>query len=864
MAPTADTIFDMERRHKQGSARFFLLTAAPVLPIAALVVAATAAPKPPTKGDKPAPSAKTDAALFDSQVWPILKTSCVPCHAGSEASGGLDLTNREALLKGGESGPAVSLQDPEKSLLMRAVHYDGRQMPPQGKLPQAQIAVLSRWVRLGAPWSAQAKPVEVHHGPPQVNDEARRFWAFRAPARPTVPKVANKAWSQNPIDAFIFAKLQKNSLTPAAAADRATLLRRATFDVTGLPPTPQEVQNFVADKSPNAWAKVVDRLLASPHYGEQWGRHWLDLVRYAETNSYERDGDKPFVWRYRDYVIRSFNDDKPYDRFIREQLAGDELANSTPETLIATGYYRLGLWDDEPSDPEQARFDDLDDIVSTTGQTFLGLTVGCARCHDHKIDPFPTRDYYALVAFFRNVNRYGVRSYESVVESSLRPISSPAEQTRYKAESEVYNGKLNDLRDKMKPLEEIVRADLKGGEKDDWRYEQNRLPLVKKRAGSVLTDAQVAEYTKLSEARAELRARPPKGLEMALCVTEEGGKVPQTFVLTRGSVHAPAEEVAPGYPSVLTQPGATLAKFSEAAPTAGTTSGRRKVLANWIASPKNPLTARVMANRVWQFHFGRGIVRSTSNFGYMGTAPTHPELLDYLATELVRNNWKLKPLHRQILLSRTYQMSSKANGRALAKDPENDMFWRFDMRRLTAEEMRDSVLAVTGGVNPKMFGPSILVTLPQEVLAGQSVPGQGWGQSPPDEQRRRSVYIKVKRSLSVPVLAAFDAADTDATCPVRFATTQPTQALGMLNGAWAREQAQTMAQSIQREVGSDPSKQVKLVLWRVFQRPPTQAEVARGVKFMATAQREEKQTSEQALATFCLLSLNLNEFAYLD
>lgn len=819
-------------------------------------------PKKPAPARRDTVAASDKAAFFDKQAWPILKASCVACHAGDSPSGGLDLTRREAVLKGGASGPAVDLAKPEASLLIRAVHYDGRQMPPQGKLPQAQIETLTRWVKLGAPWSASraAAAAPVKHGPPAVNAETMRFWSFQPVKRPGVPKVKNAAWVRTPVDAFVLSKLEKAGFTPAAPASRAALLRRAYFDVLGLPPTPEEVRAFVADKSPNAWEKVVDRLLASPHYGERWGRHWLDLVRYAETNSYERDGDKPFVWRYRDYVIRSFNDDKPYDRFLKEQLAGDELPNRTPETLIATGYYRLGLWDDEPADPEQARFDDLDDIVSTTAQTFLGLTVGCARCHDHKIDPIPTKDYYRMVAFFRNVNRYGVRSNESVAEASLRPISSPEEQKRYAAESAVFKAKLDELDGKIVAVEKVVRPVLQGGERDDFRNEMNRAPIVKKRVPSLVSEAVYADYVRLLEERSKLRAAPPKGLEMALCVTEAGGEVPPTFVLGRGSVHAPGAKVTPGFLSVLNPPQPRVPALAKDAPT----SGRRALLADWIADPKNPLTARVMANRVWQFHFGRGIVRSTSNFGFMGTAPTHPELLDYLASELVKGGWRLKPLHRQILLSSAYRMSSAANPKHLAKDPENDLLWRFDMRRLDAEEVRDAILVANGSLNPKMYGPSITVTLPQEVLAGQSVPGQGWGRTEPEEQRRRSVYVKIKRSLSVPILASFDAADTDNTCPVRFATTQPTQALGMMNSAFVNEQARVFADFVKAKAGTDPAARVRLVLWRVLQREPTAKEVQRGVRYLTDTQLQDAKGADDALASFCLVALNLNEFIYLD
>jgi hypothetical protein len=849
---------------------------------AALLIAVAAVAQPPQKkvaSRKAAPpravaSTAGAAAFFDKEVRPVLQASCWSCHSGHEPSGGLDLTSRTALLKGGASGPSVDLKTPAASLLLKAVHFDGRQMPPQGKLSPVKIAALERWVTLGLPWSAAAAapktaggvaPPPVHHGPPPVNAETMAWWAFRPVKRPAVPKVKNAAWVRSPIDAFVLARLEANGFTPAPPASRAALIRRAYFDLWGLPPTPEDVRAFVADKSPDAWERVVDKLLQSPHYGERWGRHWLDLVRYAETNSFERDGDKPFVWRYRDYVIRSFNEDKPYDRFIREQLAGDEMPGATTDSLIATGYYRLGQWDDEPSDPEQARYDELDDIVSTTSQTFLGLTVGCARCHDHKIDPIPQKDYYRFQAFFQNVSRYGLRGHESVVERSLRPISPKDEQERYARENAAYKATLTDLGKQITAIEDVVKPDLGGGEVDDFKYEQNRLPLVKKRAGKLLTAAQVDEYVRLTGERDRLRKAPPKGLEMALCVTEAGPKVTEaTHVLLRGSAHAPGDRVEPGFLSVLAPPAPRYTALGADA----RSSGRRLALADWIADPKNPLTARVLANRVFQYHFGRGIVRTTSNFGFLGSAPTHPELLDYLATEVVRNQWRLKPLHRQIMLSSAYRMGSRPDPRiaakAYTKDPENDLLWRVDMRRLEAEEIRDALLAVNGSLNRKLFGPSILVTLPREVLAGQSVPGAGWGESSPEEQARRSVYIKVKRSLSVPILASYDAADTDATCPVRFATTQPTQALGMLNSAFLQQQARVFARFARNSVGDDPARQVRFVLWRALQREPTAAEVKRGVDLMASLRREDNKTAEDALTAFCLVTLNLNEFVYLD
>ncbi len=805
------------------------------------------------------------SAFFAAQVRPLLQENCVVCHGGDSPSGGLNLLSREAILKGGVSGPSVVLNKPAgDSLLVRAINHVGRKMPPQGKLPKAQIDTLTRWVSLGLPWSEAEKAADaaapVHHGPPPVNAQTKRFWSFRPVKRPAVPKVKNAAWVTNAVDAFVLAKLEKNNLAPAPPAGKATLLRRLYYDLTGLPSAPATVKAFLADKSPDAYAKVVDKLLASPQYGERWGRHWLDIVRYAESNSFERDDPKPFVWRYRDYVINAFNSDKPYDQFLREQLAGDELDNVTPETLIATGYYRLGAWDDEPSDPEQARYDDLDDIASTTGQAMLGLTVGCARCHDHKLDPIPQKDYYKFLAFFQNVNRYGVRGGDSVARSSLRPISPAAEIARFTTENDAYKARLADVDAQIKAVEDVVRPDFQPVEKEEFQDEGKRPAIVQKRVPRLLSQETFDRYVSLTKQRDDLRKSPPRGLEQAMCVTEAGRVAPPTFVLGRGSAHAPGDEVQPGFLSVLSPPAPALRE----PPAEAKSSYRRRALADWVASDKNPLAARVIVNRVWQFHFGRGIVRSSNNFGRLGNLPTHPELLDYLASDFVKNGWRLKRLHRMILLSSVYQMSSEGSKKALARDPENDLFWRFDMRRLEAEEVRDSLLAVNNTLNPKMFGPSIYPTLPPEVLAGQSVPGHNWNTSPKEEQARRSVYVHIKRSVAVPLLASFDAADTDASCPVRFATTQPTQALGLLNSTFVNEQAHLFAASLKKQAGSAPAAQVRLALWRVLQRAPTDKEIARGVSLIADIKKKDAASADDALAAFCVVALNLNEFLYLD
>jgi mono/diheme cytochrome c family protein len=777
-----------------------------------VVVAALATPAVATELD------------FARDIQPLLARRCYACHGPDTQEAGLRLDDRAAATAELDSGSiAVVPGDPATSeMLARITSTDhDLQMPPEGpRLTAAEVTLLERWIAAGAEWQAH--------------------WAFRPLERPPLPPAAAPA--MNPIDAFIDAGLAARGLPRSPEADKATLLRRATYGVTGLPPTEQEMREFLADESPAAWEKAVDRLLASPRYGEHWGRHWLDLVRYAETNSFERDGAKPHVWRYRDYVIRSFNDDKPYDRFVLEQLAGDELPEPDADSLIATGYYRLGLWDDEPADKRQARYDWLDDIVSTTGQVFLGLTINCARCHDHKIDPLPQRDYYALLSFFHNVTPMGDRHLNPAFierplpEAGVTPAEAAdlaRERDRRRAEAEA-NIKAIDQRIKEhgdQALDDLARQDLAG-----WKQ-------------------------LLAELDAEA-GRQPK----ALVVSEYGPQAPETFVFARGNPHAepkPEHRVEPAFPGILEPPAPEVTPVAS-----GRSSGRRTALANWITSPTNPLTARVLANRIWQYHFGRGIVRSPNNFGLMGDPPTHEELLDWLATELLAGGWRLKSLHKTILMSRAYRAASTAVEESLAKDPLNDALWRFDMRRLAAEEIRDSIHVTSGGFNPQMFGPSVYPDLPQAVLATQSRPGEGWGKSAPAEQARRSVYIHVKRSLLTPILADFDLADPDTSCPVRFTTTQPTQALGMMNGDFLHAQARVFAERIRREAGGTNADQTEAMVRRAIEvalvRPASDAEVERGVALIDELETKDGVGPGRALELYCLMVLNLNEFAYLD
>lgn len=799
--------------------------------------------------------------FFENKVQPILKQRCLKCHGDDpgDLGGELALISRASILKGGGSGPAVELNRWHESILLNAIHYGSAyQMPPEGKLPDDEIGILTKWVEMKMPWPAKSanRMVEADsHSVPQINAESKSFWSFQKVQRPKLPDVEKSDWLSNDVDRFVLAKLEKAGLQPAPKASKKVLIRRLYYGLTGLPPTTKQVAAFMQDASPDAYQQLVDQLLASPHYGEKWGRHWLDVVRYAESNSFERDATKPFVWRYRDYVIRSFNDDKPYDQFLTEQLAGDEVDNPTSQSIIATGYYRLGQWDDEPADPKLALFDDLDDILATTSQAMIGLTVDCARCHDHKIDPISTKDYYQMISFFRNVKRYGDRSRQSVYDSSTRLIKKKDAPPKEVA-AEFYK-KVAAHDEAMKKIVDIVRQDFEPVEHEEFKYAENHKRLIHKRLESkLISQKQFDHYINNRDKLRELIKDPPD-YDRVLCVKEAGVNVPPTRILVRGNPHVPGKEVTPGFISVLSPPKPVVEARKNS-------SGRRLALAKWIASPDHPLTARVMANRIWQHHFGRGIVRTSNDFGFQGAKPTHKNLLDYLASEFVDGGWSIKKLHRKILLSSAFQMSSQFDQNAFDSDPLNDLLWRFDMRRLTAEEIRDSILAVSGRLNSDtMYGPSIFTRLSTEVLAGQSMPGNGWGRSSDAQTRRRSIYIHVKRSLGVPLLQAFDAADTDTTCPMRFNTTQPTQALALINSEFANSEAVEFAKAV-AESKSELPQQIAEILRRVTQREPTKSEVEDGLNLVRAWIEKDEISEEQALEFFCLTAFNMNEFVFLE
>lgn len=969
----------------------------------------------PGVAEQAGPSDPESLQFFEEHVRPILADRCVRCHGGEKVAGGLNLANRSLLMEGGDTGPAIDWQALDKSLLLRAISYTDidYEMPPTGKMPAAEIETLRQWVMMGLPWTGgeagnlvdpSGEGGEGHHGPLSI-EEGRELWQYNPVQKPDVPSVDDAGWSANPVDAFIFAKLDEAGLSPNEEADKQTLIRRATYDLIGLPPSPEEIEAFVNDESPDAWAKLIDRLLDSSHYGEKWARHWMDVIRYAETDGYERDGTKLNMWRYRDYLIRAFNDDKPYDRFVMEHIAGDELADRDADSILATGYQRLQVWDDEPTDREQARADYIADITDTTGSAFLGMSIGCARCHDHKKDPILQDDYFSLYGFFNNITE----PQRGNAQAIAKPVRDLPRDDRSAQAIEAWDAKVRALEARIAQAEQDYRNQsgvefkrttpipivpssaqqlqpwsftLTDPGKDwyvqqfshaDWPtatggfghaidrpyfnndWQTDRLWLRKtfrltemprflilsithkdaaavyingiqvyhaQRGGGpdhrliqlpaealtalvvgsnslavsctnergdvqfidvglyqgvqdpraallagiasqgvqVLGAEAIEQYHQDLAALESLKANPPMTAYPATVIAEHDRTAPEQHIHLRGSVHGKGPTINPGFPEVLGGGDATPVDL----PREIQSSGQRLALAQWLVQPDHPLTARVMVNRLWQHHFGKGIVESASEFGVLGTGATHPELLDYLAAEFVESGWSMKEMHRLMMNSRAYRMSSNAQQAGLEKDPINTLLWRFNMRRLTAEEFRDSVLAVNGSLNRKLYGPSVYTPMPAAVLATASRPDQAWGKSSPEQQDRRSIYIFIKRSLREPLLASLDQAETDTPCPVRFTTTVPTQALITINGDFVQQEAEVFAQHLREQRPDDLEQQIALGLRQVFGREPGPERVRENVAFVRQVQADYGLNEQEALRVFGVVCFNLNEFMFID
>ena len=694
--------------------------------------------------------------LFADRVAPVLGR-CAACHDSAKKRGGLDLTTREHLLAGGDTGPAVKPGAAGDSLLIQMVAGAEAKMPKKGpKLSADEVAALRQWIDAGAPWPKDAAVVAAK--PPADGGE---WWSLRPLARPAVPAVKDAAWGRNPIDAFLLAAMEQKGLRPSPPADRRTLIRRATFDLTGLPPTAEEIDAFLKDDSPDAYEKVVDRLLASPRYGERWGRHWLDVAHYADTHGYDKDKRRDHAWPYRDYVIRAFNEDKPYKRFIQEQLAGDVLYPGDPDGVTATGFVVAGPWDfvghvelrEGTVDKEKTRVLDRDDMVINAVSTFDSLTVHCARCHDHKFDPIPQKDYYRLQAVFAGVER-GDRPYAN---------------------------------------------------KDHSPTETNVVYAV-----------------------APIPPRP-------------------IFVLHRGDVEQKRDPVTPGALSCVKELDADFKNLKD-----NDEGSRRAALAAWIADDRNPLTWRSIVNRVWNYHFGRGIVDTPSDFGRNGSRPTHPELLDWLAVEFRDGGGSFKTLHRLIVTSAAYRQSSANNADAAKIDADDRFLWRMTRQRLDAEEVRDTVLAVSGKLDLTMGGPGF------ELFRFKDDHSPVYDHTAVEKINdpanwRRTVYRFTVRSVPNPFLESLDCADPNVNTPVRNTTLTALQALALLNDPFMLKQAECFAERL-RKIGDDPARRAEAAYRLAFGRPPTAEERDALLEY----------AKKHGLAKACRVLFNANEFVFID
>ncbi len=810
-------------------------------------------------GTAPAtPETSESGRFFDATIRPLLAANCFECHGPglAEVESGLRMDGLPSLLRGGLRGPAVVPGDRE-SLLLRAVRHEGKvAMPPTGKLGLDEIAAFERWIAEGATWPGGAEGAAEEYENPYDFEAARRAWPFAPVERPPVPNVpsepnAQGARAANPIDAFVFARLAAEGLEPGPQADEAELVRRAYFDLLGLPPAFEAIEAYRKSTDPAKWERFVDELLARPQYGERAGRAWLDVVRFAQTNGYECDGEKPYAWRFRDWVVNAFNQDLPYDQFVREQLASDELEDASADAIVATGFYHLGPWDDEPDELLQAEFDAYDDMVRTIGEGFLGLSVGCARCHDHKFDPIRQADYFGLLGFVRNVRPY-TKPIFSTSSPTFISLDGAAE-----LDADWEKRRLRHVADLESGLARMLSGLLaeSGGSPGDIgdaprtahaessRERLNRLLKLLTKAGEKLPKDVLLEVRATWE-KIQLAATSFEGdVPWALVAREASGAPAPTHLLARGRADSPREEIEPHFLPVLCADDAQSLPALPAPSTSAASSGRRRALADWIASPDNPLTARVMANRIWQSHFGRGIVPTPNDFGASGLPPTHPELLDWLAAEFVERGWSVKAMHRLVMTSAVYRLSSRADvPAALARDPSNALLWRQNPRRLEAEAVRDALLAASGELSLESGGRGFFPEIPPAVLAGASRSGGGWEWSDEALTHRRSVYAFVKRGMLDPLLEAFDFACPDLPTGSRTSTTVVGQALSLLNGAFANARALALAQSIRAEGTTKHTDAARSVWRRALSREPSAEELELAVAFLA---REQSAFAQQ-------------------
>lgn len=745
------------------------------------------------------PSDEAGIRFFREKIEPVLKAECYECHSveAKEIQGGLLLDSRKSARRGGDTGPAVVPKNVKESLLIQAIRHEGDlSMPPEkARLAEKTIADFVKWIEIGAPDPREEKDIKGQ----EPSADPRQHWSFQPVRKVAPPVVKNSAWVRSPIDAFILARLEQQDWQPAPQATRAQWIRRVYFDLTGLPPSPEEIVAFVQDASADAYEKVVDRLLNSPRYGERWAQHWLDVVRYAETEGYEYDRHVPDAWRYRDYAIDSFNRDKPFDRFIVEQIAGDEIDAANPECQTASIFHRLGPVRRNAGNPDIAlsRNEVLTERTDVIGTAILGLTVGCARCHNHKLEPISQRDYYRLQAYLAATDEHDI------------VLASADEKKAWDAKA-----------GKVKREMESVKAE------------------VAKASG--------AEKMRLTDALEALADQLPPPLPTIPSTWNDFGKRTPIHILKRGVWENKGQPVGPRPPSVLID--------AEQEELPADVANPRTQLARWLTSPENPLTARVLANRIWQQHFGVGLVKTANDFGLHGERPSHPELLDWLAAMLMDNGWRLKPLHRTIVLSNAYRQSGQAASSTDAEpvDPENRLHWRFNRRRLTAEEIRDAMLSVSGRLNSKMGGASVMLPVDRELVQQLYKPLQWQVAASAAEYDRRSIYLIAKRNLRLPFFETFDAPALLSSCARRESSTHAPQALEMLNGRLSNGLAEAFARRLERECDEKPERMVERAFWLALGREPTSDERRLAVEFLR----------DQSLREFALAVFNLNEFLY--
>ncbi|TWT59126.1 Planctomycete cytochrome C [Thalassoglobus neptunius] len=779
--------------------------------------------------------------FFESRVRPLLVEHCHECHSGKVSKGGLKLDSISEILSGGESGPAVIPHKADESLLIEAIRYESYEMPPAGQLSEKEIDVLVKWVELGAPWPGGDRTVRPASSADKITDEDRQFWSFQPLRDPTVPQVEPEHWPRNAVDRFLLRKMNENGLSPSDEAEPLTLVRRLYFDLTGLPPTPEQVDEFLADTSPEAYERLVDDLLDSPRYGEHWAQFWLDLVRYAESDGYRKDDYRPNAWQYRDYVIQAFNSDKPFDQFVREQIAGDEIAPNDPEAIAATGFLRCGIYEYNQRDVRTQWQDMLNDITDTVGDTFLGVGMGCARCHDHKFDPILQKDYFRLQAFFANISlddEKVLASPDEIVryEEQLEQWETATESIRQQID-QLKAPKLKELERKMVMMfpEDIQEIYYRPAEKRSSLDDQLRhlvfLQVLDryKTLPTTFKGEEKKKWDALQKELAEFDDLKPQPLPKGRSISEFGDEAPEIFIPSKERLG----EVEPGFLTIFDPESANIAELNLPEPT----TGRRTTLANWLTKENHPLTTRVIVNRIWKQHFGAGIVNSPSDFGHLGETPTHPELLDWLATRFVEKGWSLKWLHREIVHSAAYRQSSlTSNKEAELIDPENRFLWKFNVRRLSAEQIRDAQLSVAGTLNLKSGGPPASI-----------------------DSDRRTIFNKVIRNKMDPLLALFDFPDRITSSPSRNITTSPSQSLLLINGEQTLGHAQDFANRLVKSNDRSLESQIRDAYLTALQRPPTEQELNRTLRFLEESQESSPVAEEVARAKTNTQVLEVNE-----